>query len=86
MPLLKFIVDIWYGNWPLKGAKRLHCLFDSNGKLKEIKDMPKPLIAHRMENISFSGIRKVFDKASRLEAEGRRVIHFESGKPDPTEW
>jgi aspartate aminotransferase/aminotransferase len=24
----------------------------------------------------------VFDKASRLEAEGRRVIHFESGRPD----
>jgi aspartate/methionine/tyrosine aminotransferase len=44
--------------------------------------MQKPLVAHRMESIPFAGIRRVFDKASKLEAEGRRVIHFESGSPD----
>ena len=44
--------------------------------------MQKSLIAHRMESIPFAGIRRVFDKAAKLEAEGRRVIHFESGRPD----
>ena len=44
--------------------------------------MQKSRIAQRMESIPFAGIRRVFDKASRLEAEGRRVIHFESGRPD----
>lgn len=44
--------------------------------------MPRTLIAHRMESIPFSGIRKVVNKAAKLEAEGKRVVHFETGRPD----
>lgn len=36
----------------------------------------------RMEKIERTGIRKVFDKARELEKQGRRVIHFEIGRPD----
>lgn len=38
--------------------------------------------AERMKTIPFSGIRRVFEAAGRLEAEGKRVIHFEIGRPD----
>jgi aspartate/methionine/tyrosine aminotransferase len=41
-----------------------------------------PLVANRMEQIPFAGIRKVFQKASALEAKGQKVIHFEIGRPD----
>jgi len=40
------------------------------------------LVADRMENIPFAGIRKVVDKALKLEAEGVHVIRFEVGRPD----
>jgi aspartate/methionine/tyrosine aminotransferase len=40
------------------------------------------LVSSRLANIPFAGIRKVFEKAARLEAQGRKVIHFEIGRPD----
>lgn len=40
------------------------------------------LVARRMEDIPFAGIRRVFEKASRLESRGVKVIHFEIGRPD----
>lgn len=36
----------------------------------------------KMKKIPFTGIRRVLEKANRLEAEGRSVIHFEVGQPD----
>jgi len=36
----------------------------------------------KMEKIPFTGIRKVFELANRLEVEGKSVIHFEIGQPD----
>ena len=44
--------------------------------------MGSALIADRMAKIPFAGIRRVFEKAARLEADGARVIHFEIGRPD----
>jgi aspartate/methionine/tyrosine aminotransferase len=44
--------------------------------------MMGPLLADRMSHIPFSDIRRVFDKAACLEAEGARVVHFEIGRPD----
>lgn len=44
--------------------------------------MNTPLIAKRMESVTFSGIRRVFEKACKLEAQGRQVIHFSAGRPD----
>ncbi len=44
--------------------------------------MNRSVVAHRMNDIPFAGIREVVLKAARLEAEGKRVIHFESGRPD----
>ena len=38
--------------------------------------------AERMKHIPFSGIRKVFEKARRLEEEGHRVINLGIGRPD----
>ena len=38
--------------------------------------------ARRMEHIPPSGIRKVFAEAARLEREGKRIIHFQIGRPD----
>ncbi len=35
-----------------------------------------------LENISFSGIRAIFDKANQLEAEGEKVVHLEMGRLD----
>ncbi len=35
-----------------------------------------------MERIPASGTLKMFDLASRLEAEGKRIYHFEVGQPD----
>ena len=40
------------------------------------------LVAKRMDEIPFAGIRKVFEKASQLAATGIKVIHFEIGRPD----
>ncbi len=36
----------------------------------------------RTAEIPFAGIRRVFEKAARLEATGAKVIHFEIGRPD----
>lgn len=41
-----------------------------------------PVIASRVAQIPFAGIRKVFEKANKLEAHGQKVIHFEIGRPD----
>jgi len=38
--------------------------------------------AARMEGIPFSGIREVFEECRRLEADGRDVVHLETGRPD----
>ncbi len=38
--------------------------------------------AERMERIPFSGIRRLFEAASRLEAEGRDIVHLTVGRPD----
>ena len=40
------------------------------------------MAARGMTDIPFAGIREVFEKAARLEKEGKRVIHLEVGKPD----
>ena len=39
-------------------------------------------VATRMNEIRFAGIRRVFEKAGRLEAQGRKIVHFEIGRPD----
>jgi len=44
--------------------------------------MSASLVSSRMADIPFAGIRKVFEKAAKLEAQGQRVIHFEIGRPD----
>jgi aspartate/methionine/tyrosine aminotransferase len=44
--------------------------------------MSIPMAAKRMTEIPFAGIRKVFEKAARLEKAGKKVIHFEIGRPD----
>jgi aspartate/methionine/tyrosine aminotransferase len=38
--------------------------------------------SHTMERIPASGTLKMFELAKRLEAEGKRVYHFEVGQPD----
>jgi aminotransferase len=38
--------------------------------------------ASRMEAIPFSGIRRIFDEATRLEQNGSDIIHLEIGRPD----
>ena len=37
---------------------------------------------NRMKRITFTGIRRVSEKATRMEAEGKNVVHFEIGQPD----
>ena len=44
--------------------------------------MDKGTMAKRLDRIAFAGIRKVFEKANQLEAQGKKVIHFEIGRPD----
>ena len=39
-------------------------------------------IAKRMDDIPFSGIRKIFEKVGAMEAAGHEVIHLEIGRPD----
>lgn len=36
----------------------------------------------RLQDIQLAGIRKAFEKAKRLEAQGERIIHLEIGRPD----
>lgn len=38
--------------------------------------------AERMENLPFSGIRVVMELATKMQAEGKRIIHLEIGRPD----
>lgn len=38
--------------------------------------------ATRLDQIPFSGIRKVFDKVKELESAGKDVIHWQIGRPD----
>ncbi|MGY5856411.1 MAG: pyridoxal phosphate-dependent aminotransferase [Candidatus Thorarchaeota archaeon] len=38
--------------------------------------------SHTMERIPASGTLKMFELATRLEAEGKRIYHFEIGQPD----
>lgn len=42
----------------------------------------KNLIAERMDRLTPSGIRKVNEKALAMEREGKKIIHFEIGRPD----
>lgn len=44
--------------------------------------MAIPMAAKGMADIPLAGIRKVFEKAARLEKKGQRVIHFEIGRPN----
>lgn len=41
-----------------------------------------PTIAKKLTDIPFAGIRKVFQRANEIEAQGKKVIHFEIGRPD----
>ncbi len=41
-----------------------------------------PAIASKFDRIPYAGIRKVFQKANELEAQGQKVVHFEIGRPD----
>lgn len=36
----------------------------------------------KMKAITFTGIRRVLEKANRMAAEGKNVVHFEIGQPD----
>lgn len=36
----------------------------------------------KMKRVPFTGIRRVLEKANKLEAEGRKIVHFEVGQPD----
>ena len=36
----------------------------------------------KMKKIAFAGIRRVKEKAEKMEAEGKNVVHFEIGQPD----
>lgn len=38
--------------------------------------------AQRMDSLPFSGIRVVMEKATRMQNEGKRIIHLEIGRPD----
>lgn len=38
--------------------------------------------ADRMRNIPFSGIRRVFERAEKMKAEGRRIFPLHIGRPD----
>lgn len=39
-------------------------------------------IAERAKELPFSGIRKIFEIAGKLEREGKEIIHLEIGRPD----
>src|SRR5262245_43672840 len=38
--------------------------------------------ARRMDSIPFSDIRRVLERATQLEKAGRKILHFEIGRPD----
>lgn len=35
----------------------------------------------KMKRVPFTGIRRVLEKANKLEAEGRKIVHFEVVSP-----
>ena len=39
-------------------------------------------VSERMAGIPPSGIRRVFEQARALEAQGKKIIHLEIGRPD----
>lgn len=41
-----------------------------------------PKIADRMNDIPFSGIRKIFEEVTRREKQGEKIIHLNIGRPD----
>ena len=45
-------------------------------------DPSVPSAALRMDNVPFSGIRKILNKAAGLERSGVDAIHLEVGRPD----
>ncbi len=44
--------------------------------------MVKDYEPSKMKKVPFTGIRRVLEKANKLEAEGKKIIHFEVGQPD----
>ena len=38
--------------------------------------------AERLKKVQFSPVRKVLEKANKMAAEGRKIIHMEVGEPD----
>ena len=36
----------------------------------------------KMKAITFTGIRRVLEKATQMEAAGQSIVHFEIGQPD----
>ena len=44
--------------------------------------MTNSTLSTKMDKIPFAGIRKVVEKARSIEASGRKVVHFEIGRPD----
>lgn len=38
--------------------------------------------AEKMENLPFSGIRKILERANELQSQGNDIIHMEVGRPD----
>lgn len=38
--------------------------------------------AERMEQLPFSGIRRIFERSTQLEREGADIVHLEMGRPD----
>jgi len=48
----------------------------------ESESMIELSLADRISEIKYSPIRRISEKAARLEADGKRIIHFESGRPD----
>lgn len=41
-----------------------------------------PIVSSKLNQIPYAGIRKVFQRANELEAQGKKIIHFEIGRPD----
>ena len=40
------------------------------------------VVADRLANVPFAEIRKVAERATQLETQGKKIIHFEIGRPD----
>ncbi len=44
--------------------------------------MSIPLVGHHMGDIPFSSIRRIFERAAKLAAQGTKIINFGIGRPD----